>query len=358
MAVKSSDQITIVDLTDAYGVTLTCESHNFPGTTNAAKAGSVTTQIIAMRGGTQRPASVTLSEVTKPSGVTVTKDSDPTSPTLTISVDTTVTTGGTVRIPVHIDDVTLVKDFTFAIAFTGATGSAGGIWYTGTKITGTSTTATVFSGSGITSATVGDMYLNTSTMNTYRCTVGGAASVAKWVYTGNIKGSQGNQGNTGLAGSQIWTTTTAPATPNYTFTISNLSGDANATIKAGDIILYSYYRYTVSSVASTTVLAGDRVSIRGATGETGPQGDPGADAITMVITSSNGDIFKNSAIETTLTAHVYQSGAEVTGSALTALGTIRWYKDGSSTAAGTGQTLIINAGDVTNKAVYEARLEA
>ena len=358
MAVKSSDQITIVDLTDAYGVTLTCESHNFPGTTNAAKAGSVTTQIIAMRGATQRPASVVLSEITKPSGVTVTKDTDPTAPTLTIAVDTTVTTGGTVRIPVHIDEVTLVKDFTFAIAFTGATGTAGGIWYTGTKITGTSTTATVFSGSGISSAKVGDMYLNTSTMNTYRCTVAGAASAAKWVYTGNIKGTQGNQGDTGLAGSQIWTTTTAPTTPNYTFTISNLSGDANATIKVGDIILYSYYRYTVSSVSTSTVLAGDRVSIRGETGATGPQGDPGADAITMVITSSNGEIFKNSAIETTLTAHVYQAGTEVTGSALTALGTIKWYKDGGSTAVSTGQTLIINSGDVTNKAVYEARLEA
>ena len=358
MAIKSSDQITIVDLTDAYGVTLTCESHNFPGTTNAAKAGSVTTQIIAMRGSEQRPASVVLSEITKPSGVTVTKDTDATAPTLTIAVDTTVTTGGTVRIPVHIDDVTLVKDFTFAIAFTGATGTAGSIWYSGTKITGTSTTATIFSGSGITSAKVGDMYLNTSTMNTYRCTVAGAASVAKWVYTGNIKGDQGEQGGTGLAGSQIWTTTTAPATPDYTFTISKLSGDSNAAIKVGDIILYSYYRYTVTSVSSTTVLAGSRVSIRGATGGQGPQGDPGEDAITMVITSSNGYIFKNSAIETTLTAHIYKGGVEVTGSALTALGTINWYKDGASTASATGQTLIINAGDVTNKANYEARLEA
>lgn len=358
MAVKSSDQITIVDLTDAYGVTLTCESHNFPGSTNAAKAGSVTTQVIAMRGAEQRPASVVLSEVTAPSGVTVTKDTDTTAPTLTITVDTTVTEAGTVKIPIHVDDVTLTKDFTFAIAFTGATGTAGSIWYTGTKITGTSTTATIFSDSGISSAKVGDMYLNTSTMNTYRCTLAGAASAAKWVYTGNIKGTTGDQGETGLAGSQIWTTTTAPTTPNYTFTISNLSGDSSATIKAGDIILYSYYRYTVSSVSSTTVLAGNRVSIRGATGATGAQGDPGADAITMVITSSNGDIFKNSSIETTLTAHVYQAGTEVTGTDLSALGTINWYKDGSETAASSGSTLTINAGDVTNKAVYEARLEA
>lgn len=73
----------------------------------------------------------------------------------------------------------------------GASGAAGGKWYTGTGITGTSTTATIFSGSGVSSAVVGDMYLNTSTDNTYRCTVAGAASAAKWIYTGNIKGSDG-----------------------------------------------------------------------------------------------------------------------------------------------------------------------
>ncbi|MBQ3304907.1 MAG: hypothetical protein IJH03_10265, partial [Clostridia bacterium] len=127
------------------------------------------------------------------------------------------------------------------------------------------------------SAKVGDMYLNTSTYNTYRCTVAGNASTAKWVYVNNIKGAKGDQ------------------------------GDA---------------------------------------------------AITMSVTSSNGTIFKNSAVETVLTAHVYQGGVEVTGNALTALGTIRWYKDGASTATATGQTLTISAGDVTNKATYIAQLEA
>ena len=70
------------------------------------------------------------------------------------------------------------------------------------------------------------------------------------------------------------------------------------------------------------------------------------------------DIFKNASIETTLTAHVYKAGAEVTGSALTALGTIKWYKDGGTTAVATGATLNISAGDVSNKATYVAQLEA
>lgn len=75
---------------------------------------------------------------------------------------------------------------------TGATGTRGSLIYSGTKITGTSTTATVFSGSGIVSALVNDYYINTSTGNMYRCTVAGDASAAKWVYSSNIKGPKGD----------------------------------------------------------------------------------------------------------------------------------------------------------------------
>lgn len=357
MAIKSADQISIVDITDAYSVILTNDSYTFPGTVNAAKPGSCTTQIIAMRGAEQIPATVNLNSVITPTGITVTKDSDAQSPTLTLTASAGFTAAGVVKIPVVVDgDITINKEMSLAIAFTGATGSTGaegsaiwtasaapaepnytwnmtalsgndgmtikpgdiilysyyrytvmsvndgsvlagsqtsirggtgatgaaGKWYSGTGITGTSTTAAIFSGSGVSSAVVGDMYLNTETYNTYRCTTAGAATKAKWVYVNNIKGE---------------------------------------------------------------------------TGAAGPQGDPGADAITMSITSSNGMIFKNSAIETTLTAHVFKAGVEVTGSALTALGTIKWYKDGETDPVSTGQTLNVTAGDVTNKATYVAQLE-
>jgi hypothetical protein len=78
----------------------------------------------------------------------------------------------------------------------------------------------------------------------------------------------------------------------------------------------------------------------------------------MVVLSSGGTIFKNTAVATTLTAHVYKGGTEVTGTALTALGTINWYKDGGTTAVGTGASLTVSAGDVTSKATYTAELEA
>lgn len=69
-------------------------------------------------------------------------------------------------------------------------------------------------------------------------------------------------------GSQIWTSSAAPTTPNYTFDVSKLVGDSETSIKSGDIIMHSYNRYTVLSVSSDgkTVLAGNLQSIRGATG--------------------------------------------------------------------------------------------
>lgn len=54
--------------------------------------------------------------------------------------------------------------------------------YMGTAITGTSETETIFAGSGIESAMVGDMYFNNSTFETYVCTLGGSADTATWLY--------------------------------------------------------------------------------------------------------------------------------------------------------------------------------
>ena len=69
--------------------------------------------------------------------------------------------------------------------------SDGAQWYSGVNITEKSTTPTIFLNSGITYAVEGDMYLNTSTQNTYRCVESGDSSSAKWVYVNNIKGDTG-----------------------------------------------------------------------------------------------------------------------------------------------------------------------
>lgn len=82
----------------------------------------------------------------------------------------------------------------------GERGNRGSRWTEGTAITGTSTTPTVFSGTGISDALAEDMYLNTDTGNVYRCTTGGVATVAKWVYACNLKGIKGDTGAKGDPG--------------------------------------------------------------------------------------------------------------------------------------------------------------
>ena len=343
MAIKSSDQISIVDVTDAYSVILTSESHTFPGTSTTAKAGSTTTQIIAMCGANQVNASVLASEIVKPAGVTVSVDTDQTAPTLTISVTTSVKTGGVVEIPVHIGDITIQKTFSFAIAFTGTNGS------NGTSVTVKSTSVTYQMGTSGTTAPTGSwstsvpsvgagQYLWTKTVVTYS---DGKSTTA---YSVSRSGTNGTNGTSVTVSStsvtyQVSSSGTTTPTGTWSSTIPTLSAGKYLWTKT--VVIYSDGKSTTSYSVSRS----------------GTNGANGADAITMTVTSSNGTIFKNSAISTVLTAHVYKAGVEVTGSALTALGTIKWYKDGGTTAVATGQALTIDAGDVTNKATYVAQLE-
>ena len=106
------------------------------------------------------------------------------------------------------------------------------------------------------------------------------------------------------------------------------------------------------------------VAKAGETGEKGDPGDPGApgaDAITLSITSSNGTVFKNNSGSTELTAHVFKGGVEqsITDAGVCgSLGSIKWYKGGSTTAVATAKTLTVSASDVTNSVAYTCQLEA
>lgn len=83
----------------------------------------------------------------------------------------------------------------------------------------------------------------------------------------------------------------------------------------------------------------------------------GEDAITMVITTDNGNRFKNNTGQTTLTAHIYKGGAELSSAQIAALGTIKWYKNGIYMSGSDGTTLTIQASTVQSKANYTAKLE-
>lgn len=300
MTVKASDQTTVVDVTDAYSVILDNESHTFVGSTSTLGTAQTTAaKITAMLGGDVVAASVTLSEVTAPTGVTVSKDTDATSPTLTFSLAATVAAGGTITIPVHVGtDITINKTFSFSIAFKGSTGAQG---------------ATGATGNGVSSTSV--------------------------AYQASSSGTTAPTGT--------WTATVPAVSPSqylWTRTVITYSDSTTSTA------------YSVGMMGATGPTGAQGAT--GAKGDTGATGAAGADALTLVVTSSNGLIFKNSSIATVFTAHVYKSGVEQTGTALAALGTIKWYKDGSTTAeTTTGATLTIDAGDVTGKATYVAQLE-
>ena len=73
----------------------------------------------------------------------------------------------------------------------GDTGDPGNKWYSGLGISGKSSTATVYSGSGVTLAYPNDFYLNPSEGAIYHCVTGGNASTATWVYDFTMTGGGG-----------------------------------------------------------------------------------------------------------------------------------------------------------------------
>ena len=166
-------------------------------------------------------------------------------------------------------------------------------------------------------------------------------------YSIAFKGQTGQNGTSVTVSStsvtyQTGTSGTTPPTGTWSPTVPNVANGQYLWTKT--VVKYSDGKSTESYSVSYK-------------GTNGTNGKDGLDAITMAITSSGGTIFKNTAIATTLTAHIYKGGVEVSGSALASLGTIKWYKDGGTTAVATGSTYTISAGDVSNKATFSAQLE-
>ena len=361
MAIKSSDQITIVDLTDAYSVILTNEAHTFLGDTDSVNGTQTTTVgVMALRGAEQIAA--TVGSVTTPTGMTVSNNGATPSPTLTITATSAVTSAGTLTIPVTIDsDITINKVFSYSIAFTGKTGDKGATGRTGETGKGVKSTVVSYIGSASgTTVPTGSwvesppsvpagQYLWTKTLTTY------TDNTSVTAYSIALQGATGPTGGTGAPGKGVKSTdVTYQGSVSGTTAPTGTWATSVPSVAAGSFL----WTRTITTYTDNSTVTGYSVAKQGEKGNTGETGAAGADAITLAITSSNGFIFKNSAIATTLTAHAYKAGVEVTGAALTALGTIKWYKDGGTTAVGTGATLSISSGDVTTKASYTAQLEA
>lgn len=352
MAIKASNQIDLIDLTDGYSVFLTSEATTFIGTTSSVQGTqTVTTKITALCGDEQVSCSVgTISTV---NGITATSDGHSISPTITITATSALTTSGSFTIPVIVGDITINKMFSYAIAFKGTTGATGAA---GVSITGVTNYYLASAlASGVTTSTAG-WTPEIQTPTAEKKYLWNYESIAyssgdPTVTNPTIIGNYATDGTNGAAGKgisgiaeyyKLGTSNTVPPTGTWETTPPQTT--------TTDKYLWNYevISYTSGSPYTTPKRV---IGTHGATGAAG------SDAIHLVVTSSNGTIFKNTAISTTLTAEVYKGGVEITGAPLTALGTIKWYKDGATTATATGQTLTIAAGDISNKATYIAQLE-
>ena len=241
MAIKSQDQITIVDLTDGYSVMLSLDAISLSaGQSSLGATKIVTIYVTALSGSTNLIPSVSQSAISIPSGSGITASigsvTDYALP-ITFTFPETLNADGVIGIPVVLhsggaDEVTISKSLAFSLSRTGGAGP---------------------------------------------------------------KGDTGATGATGATGQS------------------------------------------------------------GATGATGANG---ADAYMMTISSDNGTVFKNSTGTTTLTAHLFKGGSEITipsNGVIANVGSVNWYING--TYSSTGNTKVVQASAVQSKAVYEVKLE-
>lgn len=349
MAQRGADAITLIDLTDGVSVILSSESYAFPGSTSAAIAGSTTTKIQALIGGAYVAASVNVASITKPANVTVTSDNHATAPTLTISVTTAVTTGGEVVIPVVVDGLTIEKRFSFSIAFKGATGSTGA---TGPK------GDTGNTGPAGTSATITGLKNEAQAIVTTNAGAAVAASTIQVDFYGYVGSSRAavTAAVSGLPSGMTVGTNTAGTTGAdgiLTFAVAN-----GATLGGADSGVVTV-ALTCNGITRNAYFSWSKAK-QGAQGSTGSTGPAGADAVVVEVSSSAGLVFKNTQIATTLTAKVYKGGVEQTiaaGGVVSGLGTVKWYKDGAYQTGKDAATYAVSAGDVADRATFEARLE-
>lgn len=446
MAVKATNQLDIIDVTDGVSVNAYPAEFSFSGTTagklSAATDISVTVQSLV--GSNIAACSVTSASITLPSGITVKSVSTADSPVVVFTISTNFTEQGNIIIPVTVTSlgVTLNASVSVSVSKTGATGpgaynyfmtaspnaiirnedgtlSSSTIVASCTRIQGTGAPAAVnmfywshYTTDGSTWTQISKSTSAAASVNVTVPTTAGVKAVRITAHTAapaaaNQVDSQTipivDAGATGAQGEAAYTVILT--NESHTFA-ADKDGKAAATSIETTVIAYKGATQSVATIGTitgqvtglttaikantngttaptVTITVANTLTTRqgtltipvtvdgkvfnknfsfslaptGATGQQGPQGEQGVGGLTLSITSSDGLIFKNTSAATTLTAHVYQDGAEVTGAALTALGTIKWYKDGGSTPVGTGSTLSIGVGDVTSHATFVAQLE-
>ena len=420
MAVKATNQVDIVDLTDGYSVDLSYTGITVPGdlngnASNVSNAFSI--DVTALCGSDKVSLATSSVAVTAPTGITAgTKTVSNGVVTVPFSTTTALTGMKVITFEVAVTtDLTLTKKLPVTVAKTGATGATPVI--TATK----SGTVTTITADGTSIATINDGTNGTNGLNQATVTLYQRAASVTAPSSGNSTytfstgvlssvpsgWSQAFPAETQGSTTPVWmiravasanTATDTIAYSEWSTPVKIVSSGSNGTngtdgangLNQATIFLYqraatspskpsSAVTYTFSSGALSTTPSGWSRSVPAANGNpcwvtqavavsnattysiaSTAWTDPTKlveDGLVLTIESSAGTIFKNTSAATTLTANVFQGGNQLSSSQIAALGTVKWYKDGSYMSGKDGLTLSISAGDVTNKASYTAKLE-
>ena len=368
MAVKASNQITITDITDAYSANLSSEAYVFTATGSTVPASSsCSTTVSSLCGSTKIMPNITTDNITcTAEGVSgnLTDSTTPKKPSVTKSDDTTnklstltftLATGGTTvpieaNIPVVLDtDVTINKKFTMGVSKQGSQGNPGtsvtvsNIAYA-YQLSTSGTTIPTGTWSNDPVAPTTTQYAWTRTTTTY------SDNTTAVTYT--VGGKTGSQGSPGTPGTSPTVSSTTTQYQKSTSGTTVPTGTWSDSALAPDTSNYVWTKTTITYSDGATAVT---YAVAGKTGATG------ADALTISITSSAGTVFKNNTGTTVLTAHVFKGGTVVTvnanGSTSPNVGTVKWYKVGTSTAVATSDTYTVNADDVVSVQAYTCQLE-
>lgn len=298
MAIKSQNQVTIIDVTDAYSAMLTNENQSFAETSvnsGITIGDTANTAARAWRGSEEMYVWVANINPTADNNYISVSHGEAiaaaTNLPLTITFGTTghaVTSAGTISIPILVFSeavtsnftqsnskylATLEKVFSYSIAPHGAQGAAPIIYelnFSDTAFSFDNKTGTVSPSSGITITA-------TSIQGTTRTNFN----------NGYVLIQKAN-GDTKTVRTQIG--------DGITLTLGRQDNEP-------ETLYYKVLLYKTASDSDTTILDSQTIAIN-------RNGANGEDAYNIDITSSGGLIFKNDAGQTTLTAHVYKGGVE------------------------------------------------
>lgn len=336
MAIKSRDQITLLDMTDGYSVFMSSEAHSFTAEyTGLAVGAECSTDIVAFCGDVAC-SKITVGTVVCPTGLKATvTNNDSGKVTVTFTTTAVITSDCEATIPVTIDGITINKKFSISVAMeaTPLTITAQEIRYqAGTSATTKPTGTWVESPPTVTKG----QYLWTRVKVTYSDGEETESYSVAYVPKDGTAGTSVTVKSTEITYQEGTSGTTAP-TGDWSETIPSVAEGNFLWTKT--VVTYSDDKSTESFAVSYNAV-------------------DGAPAITMDITSDAGYIFKNNTGSATLTAHVYLGETEqaITDAGVCGtLGTVKWYK--GTTFWKAAKSVTIAASDFENILAISAQLE-